>query len=176
MFRRVENEPNAGAEESTRHFVELVEGFETAMLVTRTSDGQLRARPLSVAAVDPDGVVYFSTNVESPKADEIEADARVVVTFQKAKKYASLSGTAHLSRERTLVERLWKEDWKVWFPAGPRDPSLAIVIVRPTAAEYWDQTGIAGMKYAFRALKAYLTGTKAPDAVDPAQNAKVPLG
>ena len=105
-------------EASRKHLDELIASFATAMLVTRSQDGAMRARPLTVAGHEPGGQVYFSTNVDSPKVDEIEDDAHVVVTFQSAHKYASLSGTARLSRDRSLIERLWKESWKVWFPAG----------------------------------------------------------
>jgi len=170
-----ERKTTSSDDETRRHFGELVAKFATAMLVTRTPEGELRARPLTVAGAEPTGTIYFSTSVESPKVHEIDADAHVVVTFQSGKAYASLSGTARLSRDRALVERLWKESWKVWFPKGRDDPSLAILIVSPTAAEYWDQSGLAGMRYALRALEAYVKGTKAPDATDPRQNAKVPL-
>jgi general stress protein 26 len=162
-------------DEIRSHFTEIVARFSTAMLVTRTPEGALRARPLTVAGAEPSGAMYFSTSVEAPKVHEIEADAHVVVTFQSDEAYGSLSGTARLSRDRALIERLWKESWKVWFPKGKDDPTLAILIVTPTAAEYWDQGGVAGVKYALRALKAYVKGTRAPDSVDPGQNAKVSL-
>lgn len=166
------------ADEATRrHFDEVVASFATAMLVTtRNHEGQLRARPLTVAGRGPNGELYFSTSIDSPKVEEIDRDAQVVVTFQSEHRYASLSGTARLSRDRSLVDRLWKESWKVWFPGGKEDPSLAIVIVSPTAAEYWDQTGLAGMRYVLRAVKAYAMGTKPRDGADPRQNAKVPIG
>ena len=165
--------PSSG--DTRAHFDELVASFETAMLVTRTRQGALRARPLTVAGLE-EGSLYFSTSLEAPKVQEIEADAHVVVTFQDAKRYASVSGTARLSRDRSLVERLWKDTWKVWFPKGKDDPTLAILIVRPTAAEYWDQSGASGLRYALRSLEAYVRGEKAPDGVDPGQNAKVPVG
>jgi general stress protein 26 len=162
-------------DELRKHFAEIVARFTTAMLVTRTPEGALRARPLTVAGAEPSGALYFSTSLEAPKVHEIEADAHVVVTFQSDKAYGSVSGTARLSRDRALIDRLWKETWRVWFPKGKDDPSLAILIVTPTAAEYWDQSGLGGVKYVLRSLKAYVTRTRAPDAVDPGQNAKVPL-
>jgi general stress protein 26 len=162
-------------DEIRKHFGEIVARFATAMLVTRTPEGALRARPLTVAGSEPSGELYFSTSLEAPKVQEIEADAHVVVTFQSGKAYGSVSGTARLSRDRSLIARLWKESWKVWFPKGKDDPTLAILSVSPTAAEYWDQSGLAGLKYVFRALKAYVTGTRPIDGADADQNAKVPL-
>ena len=165
-------------DDKRQHLHELLRGFDTAMLVTRTADGSLRARPLTVAKVAPareDGRVYFSTSVESPKIGELEADAHVAVTFQDSKRYVSLSGTARLLRDRALVDELWNETWKVWFPRGKDDPTLAILEVTPDAGQYWDLTGLAGLRYVVASLKAYATGTKPPDGADPRQNAKVPL-
>ncbi|HEY2728427.1 MAG TPA: pyridoxamine 5'-phosphate oxidase family protein [Polyangia bacterium] len=162
-------------DEKRNHLHELLEDFDTAMLVTRAPDGSLRGRPLTVAAAQDDGCLYFSTSTESPKVAELEADAHVAVTFQDDKRYVSLSGTARLTRDRALIERLWSESWKVWFPKGKIDPTLAILVVTPVAGEYWDQTGLAGLRYLASSVKAYATGNKPPDGTDERQNAKVPL-
>lgn len=154
------------------HLTQLIADFDTAMLVTHDEAGRLRARPLTVAGTE-DGYVYFATSQSSPKVDEIADDSRVAVTFQSERKYVSVSGTARAARDKELIARLWKEPWKVWFPKGKDDPSITILTVTPETAEYWDLTGLTGVRYALRSLKAYLTGTKAPDRVDPEQNAKV---
>jgi general stress protein 26 len=183
---RAADAPYVGPKEATmseptdgkkKHLRELIADFDTAMLVTRTAEGDLRGRPLTVAhdeATD-DGKVYFATSVESPKVGELEADAHVAVTFQDDKRYVSLSGTARLTRDRALIERLWAEPWKVWFPKGKDDPTLAILVVTPDAGEYWDQTGLAGLRYLVSSVKAYAAGTKAPDGTNEEQNAKVRL-
>ena len=161
-------------DETRKHVEELIASFATAMLVTRSPDGHIRARPLTVAGTEA-GQVYFSTNLESPKMDEIAIDSEVAVTFQSDRRYVSLSGTVRQSRDRALIDRLWKESWKVWFPKGKDDPHLTILIVTPEAAEYWDLTGLAGARYILRSLKAYVTRTTPADGSDPGQNAKVPF-
>jgi general stress protein 26 len=166
---------NDDPDQNTKHLFELIASFSTAMLVTHALDGSLRARPLSVAKPHGDGRVYFSTSIDSPKVLELDADPRVVITFQDGGRYVSLSGTAEISRDRALVDALWSELWKVWFPGGKDDPTLAIIAVTPSEGEYWDQTGLAGMRYFFRSAKGYLTGTKPADGADSQQNAKVPL-
>jgi general stress protein 26 len=171
------SEPTDGKK---KHLHELIADFDTAMLVTRTAEGDLRGRPLTVAHDkathdENDGTVYFATSVESPKVGELQADAHVAVTFQDDKRYVSLSGTARLTRDRALVERLWAEPWKVWFPRGKDDPTLAILVVTPDVGEYWDQTGLAGLRYLVSSVKAYAAGTKAPDGTNEEQNAKVRL-
>jgi len=162
-------------DQKAKHLHELIADFDTAMLVTRVAGGSLRARPLAKAAIQDDGHVYFSTRVESPKVEELEADEHVAVTFQDSKRYVSLSGVARVTRDRSLIERLWSEPWKIWFPKGKDDPTLAIVVVTPSSGEYWDQTGLAGLRYLFNSIKAYAAGTTPPEGSDERVNAKIPL-
>ena len=154
---------------STHHLTEhekrdrlkkLVGAFDTAMLVTRTADGGMRARPLAIADKRDHGVLYFATAAETSKVEELRGDPHVNVTMQDGGRFVSLSGAARVVRDRALVEGLWSESWKVWFPQGKDDPTLRIIIVEPTEASYWDASGLRGLKYFFEAAKAYVNGTR----------------
>src|SRR5689334_18264087 len=101
-----------------RHLRELVRNFQTAMLVTRGPEGSIRSRPLAVAECRDDGTLCFATSIESGKVHDVEADSYVNVTLQNDKQYVSLSGRGEILRDRDLVDRLWSEYWKVWFPEG----------------------------------------------------------
>ena len=161
--------------EKRERLSELMAGFSTAMLVTRTRDGGMRARPLSIAGKREDGGVYFSTAIESPKVDELHADPHVAVVMQDGGRFVSLSGVAHILQDRGLVERLWSESWKVWFPKGKDDPSLALLVVEPLEATYWDTSGATGIRYLFQMAKAYIQGTKPPSDDDQRHTAHVKL-
>jgi general stress protein 26 len=163
------------ATDKKKHLLDLIRDFDTAMLVTHAPDGELRGRPLSVAEADDDGRLYFAIRIESPAVAELEMDQHVAVMFQDAQRYVALSGTARLRSDRAILERLWNDAWRLWFPLGVADPTLAILEVRPAGAEYWDQTGLAGVRYLFAAMRAYATGHKPPVGADERQNAKVLL-
>ena len=120
--------------EKRKRLSELVIRFDTAMLVTRSSDGGMRARPLTIADSGDGEALYFSTAIESPKVREIEADPHVNVVMQDGRRYVSLSGVAKVVRDRGLIERLWSPSWKVWFPKGVDDPSLRLLRVEPVEA------------------------------------------
>jgi general stress protein 26 len=151
--------------EKRQQLAKLMSEFRTAMLVTRTDDGHMRARPLSIAGSGEGGALYFSTAVESPKVHELDVDPHVNVVMQDGRRFVSLSGVASVVSDRALIDQLWSESWKVWFPRGKDDPSLRIVAVDPVEAAYWDMSGTAGIKYVFEIAKAYVTG-KRPDADD----------
>jgi general stress protein 26 len=156
-----------------KHLHELLEDFDTAMLVTRTHDGHLHARPMAVAELRADADVYFVTRVDSPKVAEIYADADVLVTFQSARQYAALYGRVNVVQDRAVIDRLWKETWAAWFPRGKSDPSIALLRFDAQRGEFWDNSGLQGLRYVFEATKAYARGER--PKVDPEQHARVRL-
>jgi general stress protein 26 len=70
-----------------------------------------------------------------------------------------LTGKANVTSDPKMIDEVWNEAMRVWFPKGKDDPALCIVCVRPFEGEYWDNSGARGLKYLFDAAKAYVTGT-----------------
>lgn len=159
-------------DEKLRH---LLEEFRVAMLVTRTTDGNLRGRPMALAEVEPDGTLWFATDRDSAKVDELEEDNHVVVTMQSSTKFVSLTGQAKLVDDREKVSRLWRAEWKVWFPGGKDDPNIRLLRIDGHRGEYWDNSGSSGVKYLIEAGKALVTGTRPDAGEDPKLHAKVLL-
>ncbi len=140
--------------------IELLDDFDTAMLVTRKRDTGVHIRPMRIAKLTEEGRLFFITSKKSPKADEIESDASVDVVFQDDSKFITLTGNATITDDPQLLEDLWSEAYKVWFPEGKDDPNVCIIEVEPAQAEYWDNEGAQGLSYAFSAVKAYVEGEK----------------
>jgi general stress protein 26 len=156
-FRSVSTPESMSDEDKRERIKQLLAEFTTAMLVTRAPDGGLRARPLSIAGTREDGGLYFSTAVDSSKVHEIEDDPHVNVALQSGRRCVSLTGTASVVRDRSLIDRLWSESWRIWFPQGKDDPSLCLLVVQPSEAAYWDMSGTRGLKYLLEMAKGYLT-------------------
>jgi len=144
--------------EHKAHLYEMLKDFDNAMLVTRSAEGHMHARPMAVAELRPDADAYFVTGIDSPKVAEIEADPSATLTFQSPRQYASVCGRVSVVRDRALINRLWKEAWKVWFPKGKDDPSISLLRFDAQHGELWDNAGAQGVKYAFEAAKAYAKG------------------
>ncbi|MEP6608843.1 MAG: pyridoxamine 5'-phosphate oxidase family protein [Burkholderiaceae bacterium] len=159
--------------EQHERLYDLLKDFDTAMLVTRSADGHMHARPMAIAELGTDAHAYFVTSIDSPKASEIEAHPTVTLTFQSSKQYASVSGQAEIVRDRALIERLYKEDWKIWFPKGKSDPSMSLIKFTAQDGEYWDNAGVQGLKFLYEAAKAYVKGETPKE--DRKQHAKVDL-
>lgn len=137
-------------------FQDILHSFSSAMLVTKTLEGQLRARPMVIAQCESDADLWFVTDAESGKIDELKEDARVAVTMQNASRFLSLSGKATVSRDKQQVETLWQDRWRAWFPGGVDDGNLVVVHIAAEHGEYWDASSLKGWQYVFATGKALL--------------------
>jgi general stress protein 26 len=160
-------------DERKEHLYDLLKDFDNAMLVTRSGGGQMHARPMAIAQLKHDADAYFVSGIDTPKIAEIERDPNVTLTFQSAKQYASVCGRVSVVRDQSLIERLWKEAWKIWFPKGKTDPTITLLKFDAEHAEYWDNAGAQGLKYAFKAAAAYMSSDR-PEQ-DEKQHAHVEL-
>lgn len=138
------NEPTTRAEAIAR-LNELMKGIKFAMLTTVEPDGQLRSRPMATQQVEFDGDLWFFTQADAPKVDEIAREHQVNVSYALPNKqrYISVSGRAQLVRDRAKMAELWSEPLKIWFPDGIDDPNIALLKVRVEQAEYWESSSTA---------------------------------
>lgn len=148
---------------------DLVEKIGFCMLTTQTGH-DLRARPMAAYVERMENAVYFLTDVESHKDDEIARSPNVCLAFAdpKGQKYVSLSGTAEVLNDRARIKELWGTPAKAWWDS-PDDPSIRILKVTPSFAEYWDSPGTI---ISYVKMAAAAVSNAKPDMGD---NAKVKL-
>jgi len=121
---------------------ELLEHFRTAMLITHTGDGHLRARPMVIAGLEPSCLVWLISSDDSAKIHEIEKNRSVHLSMQReGETYLSLDGHADITEDQDKINELWREDYARYFPVGPDDPNIALIAITPERAEYWEYTG-----------------------------------
>jgi general stress protein 26 len=155
------------------HLHDLIDDFEVAMLITCTG-GAMHARPMAVTCLTEGVDAYLMTDINSVKVSEINANPQALLTFQSSRKFASVRGELNVLHDPQLIEKLWKEVWKVWFPGGKSDPNIALLKFTAHEGEYWNNTGMHGLKYVYKAAKAYVTGEK-PITADNKSHSKVNL-
>jgi general stress protein 26 len=144
-----------------RKLGELIKDIEFAMLVTRTADGSMRARPLATQKVDFDGDLWFFTNASADKSAELRRDPIVNVTYANPadQRYVSVSGRVELIQDAARARALWHAAYRAYFPNGPDDPDLILLRVAVNRAEYWDPpTGM--MRQLAGLAKAVLSGER----------------
>jgi len=161
--------------ESREKVYEILKDFSTAMFVTVGPGGRPEARPMHVAKVEESGNICFFTGKRGTVASEVWHEAEVLLAFQNEKSsYLSLRGMARVVEDRARITELWKEPYRVWFPGGPEDPDIALVMVDPIDAEYWDNRGTNRLQYLFEAAKAYVKGER-PEVSELEQHGKTTL-
>ena len=75
---------------------DLIEGIETAMFTTRRSNGQLVSRPMATQHRIEGADLWFVTNVDTHKLDELALDPHVNCAYynKKTREWVSVSGVA----------------------------------------------------------------------------------
>ena len=90
-----------------------------------------------------DGDLWFLTAVDTGKAEEIQKEHEVNVSYAAPGKnrYVSVSGTAKLLNDRAKIKEFWSPIYKAYFPDGPDDPKIRLLKIDVKKAEYWDSPG-----------------------------------
>ena len=123
----------------------LIEDMEIALMTTRRPDGHLVTRPMATQDQGPLADLWFVTNIETDKIDELEHDPNVCLGYYDdgTKEWVSVSGTAAVTQDRAKIHELYAPDWKAWFgdeggerDGGPDDPRLALIEVDAHTVHY----------------------------------------
>lgn len=120
---------------------ELAKRIGIAMFVTWDGKEQ-RARPLAATIEKDEGTIYFLTDVNGEKDEQIAEFPHVSISFadHKASKYVAMSGRATISNDRAKIKELWNPFAKAWWDS-PEDPAIRVIKVTPQDAELWDSPG-----------------------------------
>ncbi len=147
-------------QEGIKKLAELIKGINIAMLTTIDEDGSLRSRPMGTQQVEFDGDLWFFTDDDSAKANEIAREQQVNVTYADGGKalYISVSGLGFIVHDRAKMEALWSPVLKVWFEQGLDTPNIALLRVVAEKAEYWD--GGSKIASALNLVKSLVTGKR----------------
>jgi general stress protein 26 len=142
---------------------DLIGRFQAAMLVTKSENGALSARPMSHIVKEDEGLVYILTERNTESARGIVEDPAALLTLADNKRYVSLSVRGSVSTDRALIERLWNPGAQAFWPNGPADPAVCALVLRPDAGEYWD--GDNALSAGVKMIIANVTGSP-PDLGD----------
>ena len=144
----------------------LIHGIETAMFTTRRHDGHLVSRPMATQERISGTDLWFVTDAEAHKLDDLLMDPHVNCSYfnNKSREWVSVSGVARIVRDRKRIRDLYKPDWKAWFGdeggeknGGPDDPRLALILVEAQSVEYLVTTKPKPVVL-FEVAKAMVTG------------------
>ena len=161
------NRNQAPLEKRIDDLYELIEGVEIAMFTTRRPDGHLVSRPMATQTQAEGTDLWFVTDIDTHKLDELEFDPHVNLAYyrDRSREWVSVSGTAMVSQDRRAIRELYRPDWKAWFGdeggernGGPDDPRLALILVDVHSVTYL-KVDKPRPVVLFEVAKAMVTGT-----------------
>lgn len=141
------NADDATLEQKVTDLSSFIQSSKFGMMTTRdASSGKMVSRCMAVAAQEHGGVdLLFHTNTESNKTNELQSDDHINMSFLNASgEWASLSGTATVETDRSLVKKHYSPLLKAWLgdlgdgthDGSENDPRLGIIRVKTTTAVY----------------------------------------
>jgi general stress protein 26 len=123
----------------------LVQGFDRAMLVSRCGE-EMRSRPTVVANTDDTRRLWLLSGIVGDSLDELSQDPHVNVVMQDGARFCSVTGTACVARP-TGDEPIWNDQQRAWLAQSRRHASVVLIEVAPHYAEYWDRSGLHGLRF-----------------------------
>ncbi len=130
--------------------VEHVEGPDALARVVETLT---RFEPAVLLTADGRGAIYVP---QTPGDDEVRrfwllADARTALEWETTRRhvltltflsrdervYLRVSGVAQLITEPGVAATLWRHSFQRWFPGGPDDARLLLVLFTASSADYY---------------------------------------
>ena len=130
------------------------------MMTTIDHTGAFDGRPLTVLGVQDDGTLWFAVPKDSDLVDAFRNPGPVSLTGQRTNAYIHIAGVASAIHDKTQAEALWHETLRPWFPEGPTSDDLILIRVNPQNASIWDSDVTDVFTFAWKAVKAVVTGTK----------------
>lgn len=149
---------------------DLIDGVDVAMFTTRRPDGQLVSRPMATQRRTAGTDLWFVTNWDTHKLEELAFDPHVNVAYFRPRtgEWVSVSGTAIISRDRQLVHGLYEPTWRAWFGdeggarnGGPDDPRIVLILVEAESVTYLKQDRPLPIVL-FEVVKGMITGSRPP--------------
>ena len=124
---------------------EIMTSAGTCALITIDQEGRPRVRVMDPFVPESDFTVWFGTNPNSRKVDQIKKDPKVTLYYldSDGSGYVMIHGTAQIVIDQEEKEKRWKVEWEAFYPNKTED--YLLIKVSPEWLEVISYTrGIAG--------------------------------
>lgn len=131
---------NRSSPGSLRKLWDKVRDLETTMLTTVDGEGVLHSRPMATQAIEADEFLWFFAARDSGKVEAIRGNPQVGLNFSDPSShlYVTASGRARIADNDDKARQLWSKAAQAWFPRGPEDNGLVLIVVDVDHAQWWD--------------------------------------
>ncbi|KAK4188770.1 hypothetical protein QBC35DRAFT_495530 [Podospora australis] len=146
-YKEANLDNNVSLDQRILDLSEFMNNCKFSLMTTRDAkSGNLVSRCMALAGQELGGVdLLFHTNTESGKTDDLATDSHINIGFlNNSGEWASISGTANIVTDRSLVKKYYKSHLKAWLgdlgdgkhDGSENDPRIGIIRVKMTTAHY----------------------------------------
>ncbi|MCE0487060.1 pyridoxamine 5'-phosphate oxidase family protein [Ornithinimicrobium sediminis] len=135
------HDSTAGRDPEAVATVREIIGDQRICMLTSVHQGALVSRPMAVQDVEFDGDLWFFSQADAAKIDDIASEPHVNVAFSGDDAWLSINGTAQLVRDVEKKKELWNTAASAWLEGGPEDDEVVLLRVQGLTAEYWQGPG-----------------------------------
>ena len=123
--------------EALPRVAEALARFEPAVLLTADGRGAIYAPP--IAGDDRGRHFWLLADARTAIDWEAARQRELTLTFQSRDErvYLQVTGVAQLVTEPGVAATIWRQSFTRWFPGGPGDPRLLLVLFTASAAEFF---------------------------------------
>lgn len=102
---------------------DIMTAARTCALITLDKEGRPRVRAMDPFIPESDFTIWFGTNPNSRKVDQIKKNPKVTLYYldSDASGYVMIHGLAQLVDGQEEKEKYWKDAWKAFYPNKSED-------------------------------------------------------
>ncbi|KAK4169967.1 blue light-inducible protein [Cladorrhinum sp. PSN259] len=146
-YKEANTDSQVSLEQKIQDLSNFMQSCKFGMMTTRDAkSGKLVSRCMALAAQESGGIdLLFHTNTESGKTDDLATDDHINISFLDSfGEWASVSGTASVVTDRSLVKQHYRPHLKAWMgdlgdgvhDGSENDPRIGIIRVKMITGHY----------------------------------------
>ena len=114
-----------------------IEAKDYCFFITLSDEGHANARLMQPFRPEEDFTIWFGTSPRSRKVCEITANGQVAVSYENVGEhaYVTLMGRAQVERDIEARRKYWRQEWAIFWPAGPEDDDYVLIKFVPSRIE-----------------------------------------
>lgn len=158
---------NLANSDAIKKLQDMAKEVKICMFCTYDGTNRLQTAPMSVNKVDDEGNVWFISDKNSKRNEDLAVNTITDLIFGDPanENYISLHGSSQVLYDKETIKELWNPIVKTWFQGGVDDPNISIIKVTPDDAYYWD-TKHGKMISFLKIVAGAITGKTMDDGVE----------
>ena len=102
---------------------ETINSNRYCVLITLNKEGIPHARTMDPFPIEEDFTIWFGTNKNSRKVEEIKNNPNVTVYYSSTdwQNYVSITGKAEIIDDKNEKDKRWKKEWEFFYPDNKKN-------------------------------------------------------